>query len=257
MPLYDGIEATRRLLARGFAGRVVVLTTFGLDDYVLGALRAGASGFLLKESPAEEILHAIHVVAGGDALIAPTVTRAVIDELGRRPVRADLTARLDTLTSREREVLDLQSMRASTRSRDPQSLSGACPTGDSLRAPRTKNPLSRETWSRDTAAANTPVCRSNDGPLELPFNDSERAGCRRIGIDGQHLPPGCAVDARSVIAVRGEDVLEDGLHLGVVQRPWVRIVREFVEDVADYDADVGHRLGLASPVEHEPVVEML
>ena len=107
MPIHDGIEATRRLLARGFMGRVVVLTTFGLDEYVVGALRAGASGFILKESPPEEILHAIRVVAGGDALIAPTVTRAVIAELGGRPVRAELAPRLETLTPREREVLDL------------------------------------------------------------------------------------------------------------------------------------------------------
>lgn len=107
MPIHDGIEATRRLLARGFMGCVVVLTTFGLDEYVVGALRAGASGFILKESPPEEILHAIRVVAGGDALIAPTVTRAVIAELGGRPVRAELAPRLETLTPREREVLDL------------------------------------------------------------------------------------------------------------------------------------------------------
>jgi DNA-binding NarL/FixJ family response regulator len=107
MPIYDGIEATRRLVERGFDGRVVVLTTFGLDEYVVGALRAGASGFVLKESPPEEILHAIRVVAAGDALIAPSVTRAVIEELGRRPVRAQLSTRLESLTGREREVLDL------------------------------------------------------------------------------------------------------------------------------------------------------
>jgi DNA-binding NarL/FixJ family response regulator len=107
MPIYDGIEATRRLVERGFDGRVVVLTTFGLDEFVVGALRAGASGFVLKESPPEEILHAIRVVAAGDALIAPSVTRAVIEELGRRPVRAQLSTRLESLTGREREVLDL------------------------------------------------------------------------------------------------------------------------------------------------------
>lgn len=107
MPIYDGIEATRRLTERGFAGRVVVLTTFGLDEYVLGALRAGASGFLLKESAPEEILNAIRVVAAGDSLLAPEVTRAVIEELARRPPRAELAARLETLTPREREVLDL------------------------------------------------------------------------------------------------------------------------------------------------------
>jgi DNA-binding NarL/FixJ family response regulator len=107
MPIVDGIEATRRLVDEGTRSRIVMLTTFGLDEYVLGALRAGASGFVLKEAPPEEILAAIHVVASGDALIAPAVTRAVIEELARRPVRAELTARLDELTPRERQVLGL------------------------------------------------------------------------------------------------------------------------------------------------------
>jgi DNA-binding NarL/FixJ family response regulator len=107
MPVHDGIEATSRLIERGFIGRVVILTTFGLDEYVVRALQAGASGFLLKESPPEEILHAIHVVAAGEALIAPGVTRAVIDELARRPLRRDLAAPLETLTPREHEVLQL------------------------------------------------------------------------------------------------------------------------------------------------------
>jgi DNA-binding NarL/FixJ family response regulator len=107
MPILDGIEATKRIVETGSHARVVVLTTFGHDEYVLGALRAGASGFLLKEAPPEEILAAIHVVAAGDALIAPAVTRAVIEELHRRPPRADLVARVDRLTPREREVLGL------------------------------------------------------------------------------------------------------------------------------------------------------
>ena len=107
MPILDGIEATTRLVEGGTDARIVVLTTFGLDEYVLGALRAGASGFMLKEAPPEEILDAIHIVAKGDALIAPAVTRAVIEELGRRPARAELGARLAELTPREREVLEL------------------------------------------------------------------------------------------------------------------------------------------------------
>jgi RNA polymerase sigma factor (sigma-70 family) len=107
MPILDGIEATRRLVESGAEARIVVLTTFGLDEYVLGALRAGASGFVLKEAPPEEILEAVHVVARGDALIAPAVTRAVIEELGRRPVRSDLQAKLEELTPRERQVLEL------------------------------------------------------------------------------------------------------------------------------------------------------
>jgi DNA-binding NarL/FixJ family response regulator len=107
MPILDGIEATARLTESGSDARVVILTTFGLDEYVLGALRAGASGFVLKEAPPEEILDAIHIVARGDALISPAVTRAVIEELGRRPVRTELTSKLDELTPREREVFDL------------------------------------------------------------------------------------------------------------------------------------------------------
>lgn len=107
MPILDGIEATTRLIEGGTSSRIVILTTFGLDEYVLGALRAGASGFVLKEATPEEILAAIHIVASGDALIAPAVTRAVIEELGRRPVRAELAAKLAGLTPREREVLDL------------------------------------------------------------------------------------------------------------------------------------------------------
>jgi DNA-binding NarL/FixJ family response regulator len=107
MPIVDGIEATSRLIESGSTARIVVLTTFGIDEYVLGALRAGASGFVLKEAPPEEILEAVRVVAAGDALIAPAVTRAVIAELGRRPPRAELAKRLDDLTPREREVLGL------------------------------------------------------------------------------------------------------------------------------------------------------
>lgn len=107
MPILDGIEATMRIVKEGATSRVVILTTFGLDEYVLGALRAGASGFVLKEAPPEEILDAIHIVASGDALIAPAVTRMVIEELGQRPVRAELAGKLDGLTPREREVLGL------------------------------------------------------------------------------------------------------------------------------------------------------
>lgn len=105
MPRLDGIEATRRLAG---STRVLVLTTFGLDEYVVGALRAGASGFLLKDAPPEELLAAVHVVARGDALIDPSVTRAVIAELGRRPVaRHAHAARIKLLSPRELEVLRL------------------------------------------------------------------------------------------------------------------------------------------------------
>ncbi len=107
MPVFDGIEATRRLAESGSSARVIVLTTFGLDEYVVAALRAGASAFLLKEAPPEHILSAIHEVAAGRAIIDPGVAQAVIDELGCRPVRSELAARIDELTPREREVLAL------------------------------------------------------------------------------------------------------------------------------------------------------
>jgi DNA-binding NarL/FixJ family response regulator len=108
MPRLDGIEATRRLTADADGVRVLILTTFGLDDYVYEALRAGASGFMLKDAPPEELLAAIEVVARGDALIAPAVTRSVIEEFVRRsPAERPPPPVLDGLTEREREVLEL------------------------------------------------------------------------------------------------------------------------------------------------------
>lgn len=107
MPVFDGIEATRRLTEAKNPARVIVLTTFGLDEYVLAALRSGASAFVLKEAPPEDILGAIHSVASGRAVIDPAVVQAVIDELGRRPPRAELAASIAELTPREREVLSL------------------------------------------------------------------------------------------------------------------------------------------------------
>jgi DNA-binding NarL/FixJ family response regulator len=109
MPVLDGIEATRRITRAHPATRVLMLTTFGLDSYVYEALRAGASGFMLKDAPPEEIAAAVRIVAGGDALLAPAVTRAVIEEFTRHPQPPPQTAPLglDELTPREREVLDL------------------------------------------------------------------------------------------------------------------------------------------------------
>lgn len=108
MPRLDGIEATRRLTSDGDAIRVLILTTFGLDDYVYDALRAGASGFMLKDAPPEDLLAAVEVVARGDALISPSVTRSVIEEFVRRsPAPAASPPVLEELTSREREVLEL------------------------------------------------------------------------------------------------------------------------------------------------------
>jgi DNA-binding NarL/FixJ family response regulator len=108
MPGVDGLEATRRLASGNTATRVLILTTFGLNEYVYEALRAGASGFLLKDSPAEELLAGVRIVARCDALLDPSITRAVIEEYGRRPRRRDdLARRLEELTARELEVLEL------------------------------------------------------------------------------------------------------------------------------------------------------
>jgi DNA-binding NarL/FixJ family response regulator len=108
MPLLDGIEATRRLAVDHAATRVLILTTFGHSEYVYEALRAGASGFLLKDSPAEELLAGVRVVARGDALLDPSITRAVIQQYTLRPRRRDdLAQKLQHLTPRELEVLEL------------------------------------------------------------------------------------------------------------------------------------------------------
>jgi DNA-binding NarL/FixJ family response regulator len=107
MPAMDGIEATRRLTAADPPARVLILTTFDLDEYVYEALRAGASGFLLKDRPPEELVAAVRVVAAGEALIAPSVTRRLIEEFARRPQRPAAPHGLDELTEREREVLVL------------------------------------------------------------------------------------------------------------------------------------------------------
>jgi DNA-binding NarL/FixJ family response regulator len=108
MPGEDGLQATRRITASPeLSSRVVILTTFERDDYVFEALQSGASGFLLKNAPPEELVHAVRVVAAGDALLAPSVTRRIIEQFAARPVRPDLTAQLETLTQREREVLVL------------------------------------------------------------------------------------------------------------------------------------------------------
>ena len=106
MPTMDGIEATRRLSALGRPARVLILTTFDLDEYVYEALRAGASGFLLKDRPPEELVAAVRVIASGEALLAPSVTRRLIEEFARRAPAVKPTE-LDELTEREREVLVL------------------------------------------------------------------------------------------------------------------------------------------------------
>jgi DNA-binding NarL/FixJ family response regulator len=109
MPVLDGIEATRRITQAEPTTRVLILTTFGLDSYVYEALRAGASGFMLKDAPPEEIAGAVRIVASGEGLLAPAVTRAVITEFARQApaVAPEPPAAVAELTPREREVLDL------------------------------------------------------------------------------------------------------------------------------------------------------
>ena len=107
MPNLDGIEATRAIAAAPGAVRVLILTTFDLDQYVYEALRAGASGFLLKDAGADELLHAIRVVAAGDSLLAPSITRRLIEDYARRPPPREQPAALSELTPRELEVLRL------------------------------------------------------------------------------------------------------------------------------------------------------
>jgi DNA-binding NarL/FixJ family response regulator len=110
MPGMDGIEATRQLIGpSGDRPRILILTTFDLDDYVYDALRAGASGFLLKDVTAEQLFHAVRVIAAGEALLAPTVTRRLIREFASQRPRTDSSsaARLATLTPRETQVLRL------------------------------------------------------------------------------------------------------------------------------------------------------
>jgi DNA-binding NarL/FixJ family response regulator len=108
MPDLDGIGATRELTVAAPGARVLILTTFEQDDYVFGALRSGASGFLLKRSRPEELIAAVHTVAAGDSLLSPSVTRRVIDRMAQQPMpELAATAKLDQLTRREREVLEL------------------------------------------------------------------------------------------------------------------------------------------------------
>jgi DNA-binding NarL/FixJ family response regulator len=108
MPDLDGIAATRELLAAMPEVRVVILTTFEQDDYIFGALNAGASGFLLKRTSPEELIAAIHTIAAGDSLLSPPVTRRVIERMAAQPApSAAQESLLDELTAREREVLSL------------------------------------------------------------------------------------------------------------------------------------------------------
>jgi DNA-binding NarL/FixJ family response regulator len=118
MPQLDGVEATRRIVASGSNTRIIILTTFDLDEYVYAALRAGASGFLLKDAQPADLLSAIRAVASGDAVVAPSITRRLLDAYANRQaplgagsrehlINADQRERLEQLTAREREVMML------------------------------------------------------------------------------------------------------------------------------------------------------
>jgi len=104
MPEIDGLEATRRILAANQAARILILTTFGLDEYVYEALRAGASGFVLKDDPAEQLISAVRTVAAGNALLSPAITKRVIRQFTRIP-RPAPPKELDELTARENDIL--------------------------------------------------------------------------------------------------------------------------------------------------------
>jgi DNA-binding NarL/FixJ family response regulator len=111
MPVLDGLAATRAILSEGHAPRVLMLTTFDLDDYIYAALQAGASGFLLKDSEPEDLQRAVRVVAGGEALLAPSITRRLIENfVSARPRRPAAATALNGLTDREREVLRLMAL---------------------------------------------------------------------------------------------------------------------------------------------------
>jgi DNA-binding NarL/FixJ family response regulator len=107
MPNLDGIEATRRITSAPRPPRILILTTFDLDEYVYEALRAGASGFLLKDAGAAELLHGVRVIAAGEALLAPSITQRLIADFARRPPATSRPAALANLTPRELEVLRL------------------------------------------------------------------------------------------------------------------------------------------------------
>lgn len=105
MPELDGVEATGRLMERGIEARVLILTTFDLDEYVYAAIRAGAAGFLLKDTPPEQLIEAVRIVAAGESLLAPSITRKLVEEFARSTPPTVRAPGIDDLTDREAEVL--------------------------------------------------------------------------------------------------------------------------------------------------------
>ena len=168
MPTMDGLEATRRLLADADPPRVLMLTTFDLDEYVYDALRAGASGFLLKDVPPEHLADAVRVVAAGDALLAPSITRRLVEQYRRRPRPGAQPRGLDALTDRELDVLRLVAHGRS----NPQIADDADPRRSHREDPRRPS-------SRNSASATAP--RPSSSPTK-PASSSpataETAGVR-------------------------------------------------------------------------------
>ena len=172
MPELDGLEATRRILAADAAARVLILTTFDLDEYIFEALSAGASGFVLKDDPPEQLITAIRTVAGGDALLSPAVTNRVIRQFARLPHTPPPKA-FDELTARERDVLPPPHAPASRTRRSGASCSSARrrsrPTSRASCRSSTSATASRRSCSRTRAGCSTPAseirARVPGGPL--------------------------------------------------------------------------------------------
>ena len=158
MPELDGLEATRRILATDSGARILILTTFDLDEYVYEALRAGASGFVLKDDPPEQLLAAVRVVAGGDALLSPAVTKRVIKQFTRTP-RPSPPEQLEDLSEREQDVFRLIARglsnaeigRSSTSARRPSRRTSPTSSRSSTSATASRRSCSRTSrgsWTR-------------------------------------------------------------------------------------------------------------
>ncbi len=177
MPVLDGIEATRRIVGAQPETRVLILTTFGLDRYVFDSLRAGASGFMLKDAPPEEIGAAVRIVASGEALLAPAITRSVIEEFVRqRPAVPSPPASVSTLTAREVEVLQLLLRGLSNPEiRDDSS--------SARRPPRRTLPASCKSWRFVTAfkRLSTPMKAAWSHPVQRPT--VHKAGERTLKLE--------------------------------------------------------------------------
>ena len=210
MPELDGIAATRRIVARTTSARVLILTTFDLDEYVYDALGAGASGFLLKDSPPEQLVTAIRVVAGGEALLAPSVTSRLIAQFAARAARRAPPPGIDELTAREREVFGLVGARAVQR-RDRGAARRRRHDGeDARRAPAREARPARPRPGRRARLRVRPREPGRFPPLEhLTFpdgRDSHRDRARALppAADGLLLP-----DARLGVRSRGRGAGDD------------------------------------------------